>query len=176
LVTTQHSQFTAGLSRFGPAGTPSRASYHQGVAQSAGRAKTRQPGLLVKPAQIVLSSYQICSLLMQLPGVSSRKWRKGNCTCRSGPWGVSPLCSLRGNSSAKHGSAHGAGLGCRVLASSQLLLLSRTVEPLQSGNKILCRLRLAMVRRTVPGSGRLAAKPRHYNPANNANVVRSDVA
>ncbi len=32
-VTTQRDQFTAGLSRFGPAGTPSRASYHQGVAQ-----------------------------------------------------------------------------------------------------------------------------------------------
>jgi len=64
-----HNQFTAGLSRFGPAGTPSRVSYHQGVAQNnhepafllvgnplmndarlsqtADRAKTRQPGLLV---------------------------------------------------------------------------------------------------------------------------------
>jgi len=27
------------------------------LSQTAGRAKTRQPGLLVKPAQIVLSSY-----------------------------------------------------------------------------------------------------------------------
>jgi hypothetical protein len=32
-VITQHNQFTAGLSRFGPAGTPLRFSYHQGVAQ-----------------------------------------------------------------------------------------------------------------------------------------------
>jgi hypothetical protein len=32
-ATPQHNQFTAGLSRFGPSGTPSRASYHQGVAQ-----------------------------------------------------------------------------------------------------------------------------------------------
>ncbi len=31
--TIQHNQFMAGLSRFGPAGTPSRASYHQGVEQ-----------------------------------------------------------------------------------------------------------------------------------------------
>jgi hypothetical protein len=75
-----HNQFTAGLSRFGPAGTPSRVSYHQGVAQNnhepafllvgnplmndaqlsqtADRAKTRQPGLLVMPTQIVLSSYK----------------------------------------------------------------------------------------------------------------------
>jgi hypothetical protein len=67
VVSTQHNQFTAGLSRFGPAGTPSRVSYHQGVAQNnhepafllvgnplmndaqlsqtADRAKTRQPGL-----------------------------------------------------------------------------------------------------------------------------------
>jgi len=69
-VTTQHHQLSAGLSRFGPAGTPSRASsYHQGLAQhdherafylsgkplmddaqlsqTAGRTKTRQPGLMV---------------------------------------------------------------------------------------------------------------------------------
>jgi hypothetical protein len=74
-----HNQFTAVLSRFGPAGTPSRVSYHQGVAQNnhepafllvgnplmndaqlsqtADRAKTRQPGLLLMPTQIVLSSY-----------------------------------------------------------------------------------------------------------------------
>jgi len=79
-VTIQHNQFTAGLSRSGPAGTPLRASQHQGVAhaiqpwtcfllsgnplmndaqfsQTAGRAQTRQPGLLVKPTQLVLSSY-----------------------------------------------------------------------------------------------------------------------
>jgi hypothetical protein len=31
------------------------------LSQTAGRAKTRQPGLLVKPTQIVLSSYRIFS-------------------------------------------------------------------------------------------------------------------
>jgi len=58
LVTTQHNQFTAVLSRFGPAGTPSRASYHQGVAQykherALSCLATTRP--LVKPTWIVLS-------------------------------------------------------------------------------------------------------------------------
>jgi len=41
------------------------------LSQTAGRAKTRQPGLLVKPAQIVLSSYS--HLLFCIHSVSIRK-------------------------------------------------------------------------------------------------------
>jgi len=64
VVSTQHNQFTAGLSRFGPAGTPSRACLFTGgqpldercPAQSDSRQSqntTTRP--LVKPTRIVLN-------------------------------------------------------------------------------------------------------------------------
>jgi len=75
------------------------------------------------------------------------------------------LCFYHRNYSAKHESVHGAWLGCRVLAPSQLLLWPRTVEPLQSENKSMCSLRLAMVRRTIPCSVKHATKPKQGHPA-----------
>jgi len=84
-VTPQHNQFSAGLSRFDHAGTrgcatQTRACYFLAgnplmndaqLSQTAGKAKMRQPGHLVKPTQIVLRSYLKSSLFVAAAGRSA---------------------------------------------------------------------------------------------------------
>jgi len=109
------------------------------LSQTAGRAKTRQPGLLVKPAQIVLSSYPWIAVLpwqpflFRGPQPGNREWldKSGPSPCRDWPLRIYPR---QGIGARAKSNGFRANLFSRlvhpVLAASKLPYRPRTIKPL----------------------------------------------